>query len=357
MTNNLLDIPQQRIDEFKKLLSESHNIVITCHMTPDGDALGSSLALCRLLTNMGKNAIVITPDAFPASLSFLPGTERIVIASYNYPHAKSILNAAELIFCLDFNELPRVDRFQPYLEKAPGKYVMIDHHTFPSDFAHLQFSYPEVSSTCAVLFCVLSQAGLLNFMDKTSATCCCAGMMTDTGNFSYNSNQPLPYLIMAQLVQKGVDKDRLYKLLFDTTTLRRLRIMGFCQSQNLTVYPELHLAITTLSYTESEQFNFHKGDTEGLVNLPLGIPEVVWSVYIREMEPNKVKVSMRSKGNFSVREICAAHFGGGGHHNAAGGELAADIPETVSQLLEIAQSLVSEAENEFLSQQNHNISL
>lgn len=357
MAQNLLDIPQQNIDELKKLIADSNNIVITCHMTPDGDALGSTLSLCRLLKNMGKNTVVITPDAFPDNLSFLPGADNIIVASYNYQLTKSFLQKADLVFCLDFNELARVDRLQPYLENLSAKFVMIDHHTFPSDFADLKFSYPDVSSTCAVLFCVLDQAGLLDFMDRTSATCCCAGMMTDTGNFSYNSNNPLPYLILAQLMQKGVDKDRLYKMLFDTTTFTRLQIMGYCQSEKLTLHPEARLALTTLSFSESERFHFRKGDTEGLVNLPLGIPEIIWSVYLREMEPGKVKISMRSKGNFSVREICAEHFGGGGHHNAAGGEIEADIDTAAARILEIAASLAPVAQKEFVNQQQNNFSL
>ncbi len=357
MAQKLLDIPQHDIDRLKKLIDDSRNIVITCHMTPDGDALGSSLALCHLLKNMGKNVVVITPDAFPDNLSFLPGTSDIIIASYNYPLAQSFLSRADLVFCLDFNELTRVDRLQPYLEKTNAEFVMIDHHTFPSHFAGLQFSFPDVSSTCAVLFCVFDQAGLIDFMDNTSATCCCAGMMTDTGNFSYNSNNPLPYLILARLMQKGVDKDKLYKLLFDTTSLTRLRIMGYCQSEKLTLHPDAHLALITLSHKESEQFHFRKGDTEGLVNLPLGIPDIIWSVYLREMEPGKVKISMRSKGNFSVREICAGKFGGGGHHNAAGGEIDADINTAAARILEIAGEYAEKAQNEFQNQQQNNFSL
>lgn len=348
------DIPASKIKQLKQLLGNSHNIMITCHMSPDGDALGSSLCLCHTLTNMGKNAVVITPDAYPANLEFLPGTKNIVVASYNPTHTHHLLNKADLVFCLDFNELGRVDKLQNHLKDVSVPFVMIDHHTFPSDFAELTFSYPEISSTCALLFCIIKQCGLLDFMDLKAATCCCAGMMTDTGNFSYNSNSPLPYLIITELIKKGVDKDRLTKLLFDTTTLSSLKITGFCQSQRLTVYNHLHLAIITLSHEESLLYNYHKGDTEGLVNLPLGIPEVIWSVYLREMEPGKVKVSMRSKGDFSVREICAVHFEGGGHHNAAGGEICADIPLTVSKVLQIAETLAKKANDEFENQKRLN---
>lgn len=347
-------IPQSEIEQLKKLLGNSHNIVITCHMSPDGDALGSSLCLCHTLKNMGKNAVVITPDAFPAHLEFLPGTKDIVVASHSHSAAHQLLEKAELVFCLDFNELARVDKMQSLLQNAAAPFVMIDHHTYPSEFAKIAFSYPEISSTCALLFCVIEQCGILDFMDIKAATCCCAGMMTDTGNFSYNSNSSLPYLILADLIKKGVDKDRLTKLLFDTTTLSSLRITGYCQSQRLNVYEHLHLAIITLSHEESLLYNYHKGDTEGLVNLPLGIPEVIWSVYLREMEPGKVKVSMRSKGDFSVREICATHFEGGGHHNAAGGEIHADIPQTVSRILEIAKTLAQKAEAEFENQKRLN---
>lgn len=325
----------EKIAAFKRIITESKRFVIVCHKGPDGDALGSSLCLNHLLRRLGKESMVVTPDSYPANLSFLPGSEHVVIASHNYERVDSLLGRADTVMCLDFNELGRLDRLAPYVEKAAGKKVLIDHHLNPDGFADLTFSFPEISSTCALLYLILSAADLTAKVDAIGAACCCAGMMTDTGNFSYNSNDPKLYRIMAELVEKGINKDGIAKRLFDTSTERRIRIMGYCQSHNMSVFPEHKAALITLSKGECEEFGYEKGDTESLVNMPLSIPSIVWSVYLRETTSGIVRVSMRSKGDFSVRDICSAHFEGGGHCNAAGGEVAGTLEAAISAVLKV----------------------
>ncbi|MDE7388232.1 MAG: bifunctional oligoribonuclease/PAP phosphatase NrnA [Muribaculaceae bacterium] len=327
-------IDENRIKELRQLLERAERIVITCHLTPDGDAVGSSLALWHVLRSIGKQATVVTPDQVPKSLTFLPGVREIVAYSRYTEFATKLLNGADLIFCLDFNEPRRVDRMEDALTAAPAPKVLIDHHLHPSDFAAVTISHPEVSSTCMLLFRVLCRLELFDRIDRAAAECIYTGMMTDTGNFTYNSNEPDLYVVIAELLRKGVNKDRLYQLACNTHSATSIQLNGYALSQKLRLFPDHGAALITLSADELNRYSYEKGDTEGLVNRPLAVPDVVWSVYLRE-DPNHIKVSMRSKGDFPVNVICSDHFGGGGHRNAAGGEFEGTMQECVDLLLKV----------------------
>ena len=330
---------QDTIDCFVKLIKDASRVAIVCHMTPDGDALGSSLCLCHTLRNMGLRADVVTPDQPPRTLSFLPGAREITVASYQQERARRILDAANVVFCLDFNDLKRIDRLAPMVDATNAKRIVIDHHLNPSIEADLLVSHPEKSSTCLLLYMILEAAGFAEFINTDAATCCCAGIMTDTGNCAYNANDPDLYIVLGNLMKLGVDKNALYDRLFNSNTLSRLRIMGYCQYERMHLLEKHHCALITLSLDEAREFGYNKGDTEGLVNIPLSIPGVVYSIYLRQDEENYVKVSMRSKGDFSVKELCEQHFGGGGHHNAAGGELHCSLTEAVSRVLALVEEV------------------
>lgn len=325
----------EKIERFRQLTDRAKRVAVVCHMTPDGDALGSSLCLMHTLSALGKHVTVVTPDAPPKNLGFLPGSERITVNSYQHDKARNAFLNADLIFCLDFNDLRRIDRTAPLVEASAAPIVMIDHHLNPALEAEIAFSHPEISSTCALLFLVLEAAGLAGHIGREAATCCCAGMMTDTGNFAYNANDPGIYRILAELMERGVDKNDLYNKLFNTNSLTRIRIMGFCQYARLHVLDEHRCAITTLSLQEARDFNYSKGDTEGLVNIPLSIPGIVYSIFLRQDEEDYIKVSMRSKGNFSVKELCERHFDGGGHLNASGGEIRDTLDNAMARILEL----------------------
>lgn len=329
-------ISPDKVQAVKQAVDSHSRFVIVCHMTPDGDALGSSLCLWHMLTAMGKSAFVVTPDMPSHNLMFLPGSDKIVVASCHTARAASLLSKTDVIFCLDFNDFMRVDRMKPMLESSQAKKIMIDHHLNPIADVDLLISRPEEPSTCSLLYTLAHSAGWTDsWLDKDGATCCYTGMMTDTGNFSYNSNHQHLYTIIAQLVTKGVDKDAIYNRVMNTNTLQRLRIMGYAEYAKMDILQQHRCALITLSRKELDEFSYTKGDTESLVNVPLSIPGVVYSIYLREDEPDFVKVSMRSRGEFSVKDICEAHFGGGGHHNAAGGEIHASLQEATSQVLAI----------------------
>ncbi|WP_305482789.1 DHH family phosphoesterase [Duncaniella muris] len=322
------------VDRVKQFVLASRNIVITCHVSPDGDALGSSCALWFILKALGKNATVVTADCAPRSLQFLPGVREIVAATRNGDRVHDLIADADLIFCLDFNDITRVDRLSDAISKSPAKKVVIDHHLDPRIEGEIVISRPEISSTSALLYIFMWQSGWTRHLTRNSAACIYTGMMTDTGNFSYNSNDPDLYLIIHDLMRKGIDKDNLYKLVMNTSSESRIRIMGFAQYRMQILQPH-RAAVIMLSEDELKEFGYSKGDTEGLVNIPLSMPEVTYSVFLREDAKNCVKVSMRSKGEFSVSRICEEHFGGGGHTNAAGGEFNGPLDKALQKLLEI----------------------
>jgi phosphoesterase RecJ-like protein len=308
-------------------------VVITCHISPDGDAMGSSLGLCKALRNAGKEVKVITPDTPPKYLMFLPGAENIVVFTRHELYAKNLLANADLIFCLDYNDSKRIDLVAPALLASRAQKVMIDHHLYPDTFPDLVISHPEISSTSVLVYRVLSAIGLLRFVDIDVATALYTGMMTDTGNFSYNSNDPELYRVVARLLEKGIDKDGIYKRVYFTNSVNRLRLNGFALCENLVHYPDHRAALITLTRDELNRYHYQKGDTEDLVNRPLTCPDITYSVFLRE-ETDYIKVSTRSKGDFPVNKLCQEYFNGGGHLNAAGGEFYGTLQEAVDRLLE-----------------------
>lgn len=318
-------ISETKVKAVGDMLQESERIVITCHMAPDGDAVGSSLGLVHTLANIGKEARVVTPDRIPETLKFLPGAKDIVPYSKYTDFATKLISDADLIFCLDYNALYRVDRMKDILESATAKKILVDHHESPQNFTDIIISHPDQSSTSMLLFRLLCRLELFNMIDRKAATCIYTGMMTDTGNFSYNSNDPDLYVVIAELVRKGINKDEIYKRVMDTKKANVLRLNGYAVSR-MKMFPEHHAALITLSADELKQFDYQRGDTEGLVNQPLSIEEVFYSTFLREDEQH-IKVSTRSKGDFPVNRICEKYYNGGGHVNAAGGEVACSLEE------------------------------
>lgn len=350
MTDKRIDAAS--IKTLRHLIDKSNDIVVTCHLSPDGDALGSSLALARVLSNIGKNAKVITPDQPPYLLMSLPGAKEVVVLSRYESFAHSLLQKAQLVFCLDYNQLSRVDRLEPHIAESPAKKVLIDHHLYPGDFGQeVSISCPAYSSTCELLFQVLSELGLFKAIDRTAAECIYTGMMTDTGNFTYNSNDPELYSIIADLLDKGIDKDAIYRKICNVHSANCLKLNGYALSEKMEVFEEYNAALICLTREELNRFSYRKGDTEGLVNVPLSIPGVMYSCYLRD-EDGYVKVSMRSVGSFPVNTLCEEHFGGGGHLNAAGGEYHGSM-ESCAELFRKLLPENKEKYSSILSSDNH----
>lgn len=332
MLNRLLD--ENKIKELRKLLETCDNIVITSHIAPDGDAMGSSLGLAGVLNAIGKTVKVITPDMPPRNLMFLPGAKEIVVYSKYSEFAEKLIHDADLIFALDYNDLKRIDKVGDAVAYATAPKVMIDHHLMPSDFVDVKISHPEVSSTSMLVFRVLCRLELFPYIDKNVAACIFTGMMTDTGNFSYNSNDPDLYVVISELLKKGINKDAIYSKVYNSNTADRLRLNGYAIAQKMKVYENYRGALITLTRDELNSFHYQKGDTESLVNMPLSVPELVFSFFLRE-ENDYIKVSSRSKGNFPVNKICEDHFNGGGHKNAAGGEFFGSMDDAIARFEQV----------------------
>lgn len=330
-------LERDKTAQVRNILNHSLRVVITCHISPDGDALGSSLGLCRVLRNAGKDARVLTPDTPPKNLMFLPGAQNITVYSRYEAFANRLLADADLIFCLDYNDSKRVDLVAPGLLASKAAKVMIDHHLGPDTFPDVVISHPEISSTSALIFKVISDIGYSRYIDREAAEAIYTGMMTDTGNFSYNSNDPDLYRIIAKLLEKGIDKDAIYKKVYFNNSINRLKLNGYALCNKLSYFPEHRSAIITLTRDELNEYHYQKGDTEDLVNKPLTCPDVVYSVFMRE-ETDYIKISTRSKGNFPVNKLCEAYFNGGGHLNAAGGEFYGTLDEAVDRLGEAMEA-------------------
>jgi phosphoesterase RecJ-like protein len=322
-------IREEEIQKAKKYVEKGNKFVIITHITPDGDALGSSLGLYHFLNRFGKdNASVIVPNSFPSFYRWMPGAKDIVIHEKYPDFAEQLIRDADVIFCLDFNEPKRIDKLASTVVAADGRKVMIDHHPDPSDFCRIVMSYPEISSTSELVFRFICRMGMYEFVNKAAAECIYTGMMTDTGSFTYNSNHPEIYTIISELIKKGIDKDLIYRRVNQVYSESRLRLMGFSLYEKMRIFPEKRSALIILSQAELRRFRYVTGDTEGFVNLPLSIDGIQFSVFIRE-DKDYIKVSLRSVGEFPCNKFAAGYFNGGGHKNASGGEYFGSLEDAV----------------------------
>ena len=327
-------ISERKLDIISDFIARYGKIAITCHVSPDGDAMGSTLGLCHFLKGLGKQATVVIPDMSPSNLIFLPGMRDVVIYTQTAEKAEAVLKDAELIFALDFNALNRIDKLSVPFQEATAKKVLIDHHLGPENFCDVIVSHPKISSTSELIFRLIYQMSVLNTRSLSSLEAIYTGMMTDTGNFTYNSNDPEIYYIVAELVKMGVNKDRIYTLVCNTQTANKLLLNSYAICHKMELFPEYGAAMVSLTRAEMERYKFQKGDCEGLVNVPLSIKGIRFSAFIRE-DRNYIKISLRSQGKFPVNTIAENHFNGGGHMNAAGGEFYGTIEEAIARFKEI----------------------
>ena len=342
MISSIID--EHTIERLRSFINGVNRIVITCHKSPDGDALGSTLALCHVLRRLGKDAVVVTPDMPPKSLEFIPGLRDLVVFTKHELRARHVLNEAQLLFCLDFNSMKRIDRLAELVEPLKVRRVLIDHHLDPDDAFDIVISHPEASSTCELVFRVIMQMGLLRMMDRMAASCLYVGLLTDTGGFAYSCDNPEFYEILASVLRRRIDRIGLYNKAMNTFSADSLRLQGYAISEKMQLFPEQGAALITLSKEELERFNYNRGDTETLVNKPLAVPEIYWSVFLRE-DADKIKVSCRSQGDFSVSDICAKYFNGGGHFNAAGGDFVGTLDEAVAAFHQVLADLFPDQKN------------
>ena len=336
-------------------IQPAQHVVLLTHQSPDGDAMGSSLAMYHYIKSLGKEAHVIVPNAFPEFLAWMPGADSVLLYDSQKAQADTYLEAADLVICTDFNAPSRIGALGDKMLSLTCPKVMIDHHLHPSDFADFIVSVPEASSTCELVYNLITTTGAADLpstgaadlpLNSNIAQCLYTGLMTDTGNFSYNSNRPQIYPMIASLIEAGVNKDAIYNAVFNQYSVDRMKLVGYCLYQKMRVFPEHHVALIYLNRKELYRFNFQKGDAEGIVNMPLQSKDIHYSVFMREdkatpdeMEKNggiktKIKLSFRSQGDRPVNVFASEVFNGGGHANAAGGEYYGTLAEAVQLFLD-----------------------
>ena len=328
---NIDILTEDQLAQLSQLISASQNIIITCHQSPDGDAIGSSLAWAAYLGSLGKEVTIIVPDLFPDFLLWLPNTEKIVRYDKHREKCDMLLKIADLIFCLDYNTPSRVDEMQQALLDTQAKRVLIDHHLNPDVPTVLTISHPEACSTCEIVFRIVWQMGAFDNLDKHFAVPVYCGMMTDTGGFTFASSRPEIFYIISLLLTKHINKDKTYRNVYHNYSENRLRLMGYVLYEKLVYLPEYNASYYTISKEELRRFRFLKGDAEGLVNIPQQIKGLRLSISLREdtERDRLVWVSLRSVDDFPCNQMAEQFFNGGGHLNASGGRLNCTIDEAV----------------------------
>lgn len=323
-------ITESKLQAIKDAISQNKNIAILSHLNPDGDAIGSSLALYHYFRNKGIPVSVILPNHFPGFLKWMPDSEQILTIKSRKKTAISKIEQADIIFCLDFNELSRIENMKEAVEQSKALKVLIDHHPSPQPFADYTFSDTSVSSASELLYEFLCALGGRQTINKTIATCIYSGIMLDTGNFSFNSSNPRTFRIVAELLEKGIDKDEIFYRCYNNYSEDRIRLLGHCLKEKLVILPEHNAGYICISAAELEKFNYQIGDSEGFVNYPLSIKGIIFATLFIEKKEH-IKMSFRSKGNFDVNQFARAHFNGGGHKNAAGGKSPVSLTETIEK--------------------------
>ncbi|MFO7723435.1 MAG: bifunctional oligoribonuclease/PAP phosphatase NrnA [Bacteroidales bacterium] len=319
--------------QIKKLVEKVSQVIIVSHENPDGDAIGSSLALGRFLQLLGKEVTIALPGPFPTYYQWMSGSDKIVYYAKDQEYITNVLIRSDTLFAVDISTLSRTGKMAETLSQFKGTRVLIDHHIHPchDEFDHV-FSDVTVSSTSELIYHLIDMMGLTDKIDEQMAEALYVGIMTDTGSYSFNCNSPMTYDVTAQLVRKGILPDRIHKLVYDNNTENRIRLLGYAL-EKMVVLPEFHTAYIALDRDELLRNKSQIGDTEGIVNFALSIKGVVLAAFF-SLRDGEIKISFRSKGRFSVNDFAKNHFNGGGHLNAAGGSFKGKIKDAVKAFVD-----------------------
>ncbi|MDZ7740898.1 MAG: bifunctional oligoribonuclease/PAP phosphatase NrnA [Bacteroidota bacterium] len=315
----------------KELCRQANKILICSHSNPDGDAIGSVLGLYHALNReVNAELKMMVPNDFPGFLKWMPGADRIIIHELKQDISSSYIQEADLIFCLDFNDIDRVESCSKDLLASSATKILIDHHPSPKPQFDLVYSTIQTSSTAELVYQFIGSFNKSEMLGREAAIGLYTGIMTDTGSFSYLCNNESTYLAVAKLISAGVDAEEAHRQVYDTYSSHRLQLLGFCLSERLVILKKYHTAYIYLSQADLERFNYQVGDIEGVVNYPLSIREVKFAVLFREQN-GKIRLSLRSKGTFAVNEFAREHFAGGGHRNAAGADSFDKLQKTLQK--------------------------
>jgi len=332
------------VNGLKQLLSVPKKIVITTHHKPDGDAMGSSLGLYNYLIQKKHMITVVTPNDWPDFLSWMPGVDSVIEFEKEPEKAEQLITSAELLFCLDFNTTSRVEKFEPVLKKANCTKVLIDHHLYPDSFCDYTYSFPAACATAELVFdfiCNMDEKPLIN---ADVAKCLYTGIMTDTASFRFETMRAETHRKIADLMDAGAPNYMIHEAVYDNSSEMRMRLLGYCLNNKLKVLQEFSTAYISLTRDELNSFGHVTGDTEGIVNYALGIKGIKLGVFFTERK-DVIKISFRSKGDFSVRDLASKYFEGGGHRNASGGKSCLSMDETIKKFVDLLPQYKEELKN------------
>lgn len=318
----------------KVLGTKPENVVIVPHENPDGDAIGSAIGLGEILRNYGHEVKIISPNAYPEFLNWFSSKIEVLIYERKKKQAKKILENAGVLICVDFNEPKRAAKMEKLLNGFSGPKIMVDHHPDPSDCADYLISEPGYSSTAELIFDVVKKIGFEKHLNREAAEALYTGIMTDTGSFSHNISNPNTFRVIAELIELEIDPEKIQSNIYHNFSAGRMRLLGHCLNDKMEIFPEHRAAMISISQKELEEYDFKPGDTEGFVNYPLSVNNIVFSALFTEKK-DVIKASFRSKGDFPANEFSQKHFNGGGHLNAAGGESKVTLDETIDKFRQL----------------------
>jgi len=325
----------QIITSIKQLLTEKKiNIVIVPHEHPDGDAIGSAIGLSEVLYGFGHQVQIISPSDYPDFIKWFSSKIEITVYSDKKKRAKAIIDQSDVLICVDYNEASRAGKLEKVILEYKNPKILIDHHPYPTDFCDFMVSETHYSSTAELIFDVVNLTGLEKYLNKNAAEALYTGILTDTGSFNHNTSDPNTFKVVSELMRFGIDTKKIHSEVYLNFSESRMKLLGYCLNQKMVVFPELRTAMISISKKEQEDFNFKTGDTEGFVNFPLSINNIVFSAIFIEKE-DIIKASFRSKGDFPVNQFSRSHFNGGGHINAAGGETKLPLEETIKKFTQL----------------------
>jgi phosphoesterase RecJ-like protein len=325
--------------ELSKLFSTSENILIICHINPDGDSVGAQLALYHYFKAKGKNVSLLAPNNLQEFLKWMDGAGQINVFIKERKKSRAMIKSADLIVMLDFNQANRLGEAEECVIESKAKKVVIDHHLDPEDFADLIISDPSKCSTSELVHEIICEINGVKFMNRSYAEALYVGIITDTGNFEHGSYSSRTFRIVADLLDSGIIKEKIINLIYNNFSSDRIRLQGFALNQRMVVIPEFKTAYIYLSKEDLKEYNHVKGDTEGFVNMPLSIKGINFTALFIEKD-NFIKLSFRSKGQFPTNEFASFYFSGGGHLNASGGEYTDTLDNTIAYFLKVLKENV-----------------
>ncbi|MBQ6869244.1 MAG: bifunctional oligoribonuclease/PAP phosphatase NrnA [Alistipes sp.] len=339
-----MNLDLEKIEIFKQLLETPKKVVILSHTNPDGDAIGSSLAISEVLKAHGHTVHCILPNRFPYYLKWMPKSDELIIhAQDKLGLSQSVIEAADIVICADMSSLSRLEALTDIIAaNTTAKRILIDHHLNPSSEFDLVFSSPESSSTAYLVSEILKAAYGRQVFNQTIATLLYVGMITDTGNFAFSNINPALFRAAADLLETGIDVPTIYNNVYNSFTEGRARLFGYVINRKMKTLLKGTVAYISLTEDEMRKFWFQQGDSEGFVNYPLSIKKVKMSAMFSEQQGGFIRVSLRSHGKVDVNTFARRYFNGGGHHNAAGGKSFMNMEDTIAHYIKSVEEYHNE---------------